>query len=90
MFNSYYFHLSILKRSNYLIVFDPIYILPFLRVPLIVFQGFFNVPNYLIRLFYTLPAVMGGTEITLLSRSTLTYRLQWTMLPRPGLESPSS
>ena len=39
---------------------------------------------------FALPAVMGGTGITLLSQSTLTLGLQWTMFPSPRLENPSS
>ena len=29
---------------------------------------------------------MGSTDIALLSQSTVTRRVQWTMLPIPGLE----
>ena len=35
------------------------------------------------------PPQMGCIGIVLLMQSTLAHRLQWTMLPSPGLEEPS-
>ena len=50
----------------------------FLMGPLIIFQG---ITASLIGQSgsFALPAVMGGTGIVLLSQSTLTHMLQWTL-----------
>ena len=61
------------------------FLLPFLWVPLIIFQGLTG--SLIIQPGrFAIPAVMGSTDIALLSQSTVTRRVQWTMLPIPGLE----
>ena len=67
----------------------PRFLLSFLWASLVIFQ---SLTDSIICKFssFTLPAVMGGTWITLILQSTLIHRLQWTMLRSPQLEEHSS
>ena len=90
------FHLSVLRWRGYSewsswpSAWDPRFLLPFLWVPLTIFQG---LTAFLVGQpgSFALPAEMGrGAEIALLSQSTLTHRLHVTVFLSPGLEEPSS
>ena len=75
--------------GRWLSEWDPRFLLTFLREPFTIFQGL-AASRIGQSGSCALNVVMGGTEIALLSQSTPTQRLQWTMLPSPGLEEPSS
>ena len=65
------------------------FLMPFLWAPLIIFQCL--IASLIGQsCSFALLAAIGGTRIALLSKVTLTDVLQWSMLPSPGLEEPSS
>ena len=77
------FHLSVLMRRvqwmrELTLCMGSPFLIAFHMGPLIIFQGLtaslIGHPGN-----FALPAVMEGTEIALLSQSTLTHRLQWTL-----------